>query len=513
MDNYIDLERRFVAFDPKTQGEQDQHSFRLHALFNAGKSWAEVLNHPCTVIIAEAGNGKSVELRHQAMLLRGRGEFAFFCNLGILAKMPLSRALEVGSAQELSDWQQGTAQGTFFLDAVDEAKLADPRDFQSALAKYLDAVEVHRQRVTTILSTRPHSWQAYADRAMFAERLGLPPPGTVSKAEITPGDEPIVSETASDEPDAGNEEGTRQDPPSPLAVMQLEPLDEARIRIFARARGIVDADLDAFITAIERADADLFATRPADLPGLIQIWKEKRAIGSYSEVVARNIELKLAEFNTMHQRFSIAFERAMAGAEALAAAVTFGQRAAILVPDQPVLDELRARAINPASVLATWMPAEIEALLGRALFDEALYGTVRFHHPTAREYLTACWLKRCLKSHKNRRRIESLLFARPYGKGNSVVIPSMKPIVGWLAGWDQRIRDATMRIDPKVLLEHGDARALDIDTRALLLGEFARRYESRKHTPLSLHIREVRRLADQRLAPHLLELCPLSKTR
>ena len=507
MDDYIDLDRRFAVFDPKLHGERDNHFQGLSSLWGIAKAWSEVLKQRCTVIIAEAGNGKSVELRHQAIMLRGRGEAAFFCNLGLLGKMPLHRALEIGSADELSAWQHGTAQGTFFLDAVDEAKLADPREFQLAIANYLDAIEVHGQRVTTILSTRPHSWQAYADRAMLASRLCLPPPDTASKAEITPGEEPIESQITSDKPDdADNEQGTRLDPPSPIAVMQLEALDEARIRIFARARGIADTDLDAFITAIERADADLFATRPADLPGLIKIWKEKGEIGSYSQVVASNIELKLAEFNTTHQRFSIAFDRALAGAETLAAAVTFGQRTAILVPDQPVAEELKAQALDPAGVLASWTPAEIEAMLGRALFDESLYGTVRFHHQTTREYLTARWLKRCLKNHKSRRKIESLLFARPYGKADPVVIPSMKPIVGWLAGWDQRIRDATMRIDPKVLLEHGDAKAHDSGTRARLLSEFARRYENRKHTPLNLHIREVRRLADQRLAPQLRDL-------
>jgi hypothetical protein len=507
VDDYIDLDRRFVNFDPKLHGERDNHFHRLGSIWGSAKTWSDVLEQRCTVIIAEAGNGKSVELRRQAALLRGRGEAAFFCNLGLLAKMPLHRALEIGSADELAAWQQGTAQGTFFLDAVDEAKLADPRDFQVALANYLDAIEAHGPRVTTILSTRPHSWQAYADRAMLAARLGLPSSVTASKAEVTPGEEPIATQAASDEPDdADDEQGTQQDPPAAIAVMQLEPLDEARIRIFARARGVADTDLDAFIAAIERADADLFATRPADLPGLIKIWKKEGKIGSYSQVVASNVELKLAEVNTTHQRFSIALDRAMAGAETLAAAVTFGQRTAILLPDQPVAEGLRAQALDPASVLSTWKPEEIETLLGRALFDESLYGTVRFHHRTTREYLTARWLKRCLKNHKSRRRIEGLLFARPYGKGNPVVIPSMKPVVGWLAGWDQRIRDAAMRIDPKVLLEHGDVRALDIDTRARLLAEFARRYENRKHTPLSLHIREVRRLAEQRLAPQIREL-------
>lgn len=497
MENYINLNRRFARFD------SNHHSYGFGSLFGGAKNWEEVLEHRCTVIIAEAGNGKTAELRHQAQLLRGRGEAAFFCNLALLARLPLHQALEVGSAGGLSTWQQGTAQGFFFLDAVDEAKLVDPRDFQKALANYLDAIEAHNERITTILSTRPHAWQAYGDRAILAARLGLPLPGKISSTGITPGEEALSAELTSEEPDADDEVGSGQDPPSSIAVMQLEPLDEARIRIFASARGIAAAELNAFITAIERADADLFATRPADLPGLIKIWQEKGRIGNYSEVVAGNIELKLVEANTVHQRFSIASDRAMAGAEMLAAAVSFGQRVSILVSDQPIAEELKAQALTPAKVLTAWTLPEIEALLGRALFDESLYGTVRFHHPTAREYLTACWLKRCLKNHTNRRRIESLLFARPYGKGNLVVIPTMKPIVGWLAGWDQRIRDTTLRIDPKVLLEYGDATALDSDTRGRLLSEFAKRYESRKHTPLSLHIREVRRLADRRLAPQL----------
>jgi hypothetical protein len=315
VEDYIDLDRRFITFDPEAQGERDQHSLGLHSLFNAGKSWKEILEQPCTVIIAEAGNGKSAELTHQAQLLRSRGEAAFFANLALLAKFPLPRALEVGSRDGLTSWQQGSAHGFFFLDAVDEAKLADPRDFQVALANYFDAVEAHKDRITTIISTRPHAWQAYADRAILAARLGLPPPGKVTRARITPGEETVASDECIEDGDEGNEEGSRQAPPSPIAVMQLEVLDEARVRIFARARGIAAANLAAFITAIERADADLFATRPADLPGLIKIWKEKERIGSYSEVVAANVELKLTELNTTHQHFSIASDRAMRGAE------------------------------------------------------------------------------------------------------------------------------------------------------------------------------------------------------
>ena len=212
MEDYIDLDRRFITFDPNAHGERDQFS---HAPFNAGKSWDAVLEQPCTVIIAEAGNGKSVELTRQAQLLRGRGEAAFFANLALLAKLPLPRALEVGTADDLSSWQEGAEHGFFLLDAVDEAKLADPRDFQVALANYLDAVEAYKERTTTIISTRPHAWRAYADRALLAARLGLPPPRKATSATTDPGEEPVAAAGSSEESE-DDEGGSRGNPRSPL---------------------------------------------------------------------------------------------------------------------------------------------------------------------------------------------------------------------------------------------------------------------------------------------------------
>lgn len=89
---------------------------------------------------------------------------------------------------------------------------------------------------------------------------------------------------------------------------------------------------------------------------------------------------------------------------------------------------------------------------------------------------------------------------------SEVVVPSMKPIVGWLAAWDEDIRNRAMRVDPKVLLEFGDPSALDVGTRSALLKHFGERYQNRRRTPLSLHVREVRRLADPRLSDVIREL-------
>ena len=97
-----------------------------------------------------------------------------------------------------------------------------------------------------------------------------------------------------------------------------------------------------------------------------------------------------------------------------------------------------------------------------------------------------CWIGR-----KNRRQIEELLFARPYGTERLVVRPAMKPIEAWLALTDQDIAHQVMNTDPRVLLEHGDASALDIGTRSSLLKLVANRYRDPNHAPIRMDVREI----------------------
>jgi hypothetical protein len=208
---------------------------------------------------------------------------------------------------------------------------------------------------------------------------------------------------------------------------------------------------------------------------LIDAWQNGRSIGRYSDVVLDNIQLKLREENPKHGRAMIAPDRATSGAEMLAAAVTFVRRTAILLPDSPVDANLANSALDPRGVLESWTPEEIRALLGRALFDEALYGTVRFHHRTAREYLAARWLGRLLVLRKNRRSVEKLLLARPYGTEAEIVVPSMKPIAAWLAASDQGIRDKIVRIDPMLRI----VREGQISDYTTLVSVFGSRLKSR----------------------------------
>ena len=497
MQGYIQLDRKFVEFDERLQaGERDDFLFELSSSSKIGKSWSDILKNHCTVVLAEARAGKTTELCARTYQLRSEGKEAFFCRLEILAKESFEDALETGTPQDFQSWMASDAHGYFFLDSVDEARLTSHSDFERAVRHFAKVVNPHLHRATVVISTRPNAWQAQADPAMLEKLLPVP-----KKEELISNDtNDFDFSNASYSPARGGRRiEANEIENSSLVVMQMTPLNPDQVRIFAEAKGITD--IDTFIEAINQADADVFATRPADLLGLVEAWKKDECFGSYSDVVFRDIKLKLSDENSAHSDKSpISADRALAGAQVLAAAATLTKCTSILLPDEHVDETLRGQCLDPNKVLSDWQNAELRALLGLGLFDEALYGSVRFHHRTAREYLAARWFKELLSQQKNRRDIEHLFFVRPYGILPEVVVPSLKPIVGWLAVWDQGICARTLRIDPKVLLEYGDASALDIGTRKTLLKDFASRYENRDSTPLSLDIREVRRLADRRLA-------------
>jgi len=494
--NHIALNRQFSELDPKSIGERDDLSRSMVSMFYGAKSWSNVLKNRCTVIISEAGTGKTAELMNKAKELRAEGKDAFFCRLDLLARTPFQDCLEVGSKSEFVAWLASDAPGYFFLDSVDEARLANAREFETAILKFIAAVDHHLGRCTTVVSTRASAWQALADPAMLASRLGVALPGGERSTQHDD-----AEEQSHDADDTATADATVAVPalaPPKLLIVQMAPLNEEQVRTFAKARGV--SDVDKFMEAIERADADLYASRPADLQGLVEMWQNRKQIGRYREVVESNITNKLREENPSHQQKCIDDKKALDGAQRLAAAITLTRKRSIRLPQTPSDPTLDQVSLDATTVLSDWRPEEIKDLLGRALFDESLYGTVRFHHRTAREYLTAKWLARLLDQRKSRRAVQSMLFAKPYGTLPETAVPSLKPIIGWLALDDQQIRDKAIEIDPKILLEFGDASSLDIGTRAFLLRKFANIYHDRQHTPLSLHLREVRRLGDPRLS-------------
>jgi hypothetical protein len=499
---YFQLKRRFVKF--RAPSDEDDHESPRWQFSGEGMDWQDVLGDPCSVIVGEGGTGKTEEFKQQALALRAQGKPAFLCRLEMLAELPLRSALEIGKPEEVQAWCESDEHAYFFLDSVDEAKLVSARSFGTAIVRFAEAVKPFARRATIVISTRPHAWQAFADRDLVCRVLELVPTARTNEPDETIGENGAEEVSGEQTQTPGDKEVAA------INVLQLAPLDNAQIKQFAEESGV--ADSQAFVDAIEHVDADVFANRPADLPGLIELWQTKRKIGQYSEVVENNIRLKLQEKNTRHLAASpMGPDRVLEGAQILAAAVTLTGRTSILYAPDGADESIKAISIDPNEVLTQWQPSEINALLSRSLFDESLYGAVRFHHRTAREYLAARWFQKLLQSGKGLREVQKIFFAKAYGSERLIVLPRMKPIVGWLAIWDDRFRNQVMRIDPKLLLSYGDASSLDVETRAAILRQFAKQYANQPHTPLSLDFREVRRLASPSLAGVINDL--LSKHR
>jgi hypothetical protein len=478
---HVDLNRTFWRLGDTEK--HDPEALKVYAAFGLeGEDWTKLLERSRVVVLAEAGTGKTHELRETARRLREEGKSAFFCRVEDLAILPLAEALEEGNIAEFDSWCAGQDPGFFFLDSVDEARLKDSRYFERAIRGLARSLGDGDARARIFISARVSDWRATADLSLLTTLL--PPPKSEGDAEQQPTGSKYMQETG-------------------IVVVQLAPLTSEQMRRFAAAQGVLD--VDSFIDAIVRADAESFAERPQDLLDLIEYWNERGKIANYAELIDSNIKRKLTEPNPDQDLARpLAPAKAFEGATHLAAALSFTRRNSVVLPDQPIDPSRAAASIEATDALPGWDARDTHALLTRAVFDEATYGRVRFHHRSIQEYLTAKWLYHLLETGKSRRAIEGLLFATRYGV--DVVVPSMRPVAAWLALWDERIRERIVAAAPEVLLEHGDPSRLPVDVRSRLLRTFADLNQGLSNTGSSFDLASIRRLADSQLAPTVLEL-------
>jgi len=490
---HIELDRKFWPVE--ADKENDSESVRAMLALGLGKqlSWEDLLGKDRVVILAEPGAGKTEEFRAITRRLRMASKTAFFCRIELLQEMGIQDSFDIGTSEEFNEWMDGNKEGYFFLDSVDEARLKNHTTFEIALRRFGKTIGERLNRAKIFISCRVSNWQATADLSLFLRHLPRPEIHTMrddggifteeveqTNEEAIPTDRSIDSEEKKDH-----------------IVFQLAPLNDQQIQHFAAQKGVNNTK--DFIEAIERADAGIFAERPQDLLELIEYWKSNGCLGRHAEMLEFNVQKKLAEYDPRRDAEKpLSTHDALLGAERMAAAVTLQKKTTIILPDRPVDRDLRAASIEPRESLPDWSSAKIQTLLDRPIFDEAIYGTVRFHHRTVREYLTAKWLKRLIDEGKSRRSVEGLLFAKRYGQ--DVVIPSMRPIAAWLALWDERVRNHLRTIAPEILIENGDPSVLPVEFRKSLLIGFAELYAERKYTGTSFDITMVRRLADPQLA-------------
>lgn len=450
---FVELNRSFrvLTDDPSTVPSDDALLTPSHQ----SMGWDELLELPRVVVLSEAGSGKTEEIRHATRRLRGLGKAAFFLRLEHVQADFEYEAFEEGSFHEFEQWIHSGRAGWILLDSIDEARLRDPRDFERAIRALGARVGPALQRARILLTGRTAAWRPLTDLALCERHLHYARPVQTAASDTSAGGE--------EEEGGATRVLTDEQSSAPMfTVVALDDLTTEQVRLFAQANQV--PDIAELLEELERADAWSYTSRPLDLEELLEFWSVNRRLGSRLELMRASIDRRLREpHQDRDELSSLTSLKARTGARLLAAACTLTQQQVIAVPD----GSATSRGLRVDDLLAEWSSAERTTLLQRPIFDEEIYGTVRFHHRSVREYLTAEWFAELLLKDRSRRSIERLFFREQYGL--QVVAPGLRPVLPWLAVLDPHIQERACRLAPDLLLSGGDPSQLSLPTRQAIL--------------------------------------------
>jgi hypothetical protein len=446
--------------------------------------WNELLRSHRVLIVSEAGAGKTYECRAQQAKLWEAGEPAFFLELATLAGSSVREMLGGDEEQRLDSWlrsQSGIA--TFFLDSFDELKLT-LGSFDQALKRLNKELSGQLGRTRIIITTRP----VPIDRELIVRHLPIP---------ISREAEPTAQAFADMAMDRSKKGHSHDAGPNAWRDVGLMPLSREQMRDFALLQGVPNAD--AFLADIHRRDAEEFADRPQDLIELCSDWREHHRIRSHCEQVETNIATKLKPRSERKERTGLSQEGAVEGASRLALASMLTRK--LTLRHSADTDSVHASeaALEVSKVLQDWSLETQTTLLERPLFGFASYGRVRFHHRSVAEFLAAKRLDVLITRGVSIKSIKRLLFTET-AQGVRTVKPSMRPVAAWLALWRETIFDDIVRLDPTVVLDHGDPQSLGPAQRARGLEAYVGRFGHGGWRGLSTPSVQVHRFASEELA-------------
>ena len=499
--NFIGLERRFHVLTDAELEDVEALVSLSEDRFGPDEGWSELLNYSRVILLAEAGAGKTVEMREQAKRLAKEGKFAFFVALESLDRESVGDCLSPDEARRFEAWKENReAPAWFFLDAVDELKLTKGK-LDRALLRLARDIDSNLHHAHIIISCRPGDWHPAVDLATVHSRLPVPERGG-DVPSLSPGEvfmSALRSECVERTPVTCGED----DLPDLEAVQTviMLPMNRTQIERFAEQSSV--SDVPAFLEEITRQNAWTFADRPLDLADLIRIWANSGHLETRARQHDANVESKLKDDPERPDSGVLSDTRARLGAERLAPALFLTRTRTIRSPEQAPDIHRADGVLDPASILSDWTEADRQALLRRALFDPATYGRVRFHHRSIQEYLAARRLRALRDRSMSTKALFRLLFAERYGV--EVVFPSMRAIAAWLSLWDDGVREELIRREPEALLSLGDPETLTIPARGKLVRAFFTAYGEGGWRGLNIPIAEVRRFSHPDLAPVIRE--------
>ena len=482
IDSSVPVTRKFLLVTPNKDSEFEDGWLENYEVKRELKTWIDLESEYRVIVLAEAGSGKTHEALTRARRGNEEGRSCFFIRIEDI-DTDFQEAFEVGTSIQLEEWLDSVNEAWFFLDSVDEARLDNPRAFEKAIKRFAKHIRLAMHRAHIIITSRPYAWRFKRDTELVEEYLPFKALEQESNQEV---------EDASSENDEQYE--------SPVNIYGLKALDVDDIRFFARHHAT--PNVEQLIVEIQRANLMEMASRPFDLGALLSKWQSDAELGGRLQSLQHMIDIRLSEIDLdRKERQPLNRQQARDGARRLAAAVTLSNEAGILVPD--IAHE--RTGIDAETILADWEnPNDVRKLLERGIFNDILYGAVRFRHRDIRELLAAEWLHHLLQTANSRRKIESLLFREQYGE--QVVVPRFRPILPWLILFDDAVRERALSIHPEIAVEGGDAGYLPLPIRQQILNDIVSRIATDKDDHGARDNGAIARIAQKDLSYDVLRL-------
>ena len=333
---YVDLDRQFLPLKAEESWEVEYTSF----LNDSGRywgceSWSEIIAYKRTVILAEAGAGKTAEMREKYKQLVLEDRVAFYLTVDDLAQNNIQDALALidqDSIDRFEDWLAGSDEAIFLIDSVDEARLNNPKYFRNALSRISSGIRGHAARANILMSCRVSDWRKEVDQQLFREWLGAPSEAQNQLESVPIGkDDDVLLAAIYDEIRQQVTKSTEASPPNyEPHIVALAPLSIQQAKRLAEFNGVKDSN--AFIEATKDSEAENLANRPQDLLSLSQFWKDKKTLGSKHEILQWSIQQRLRETNLdIEDKYTLDEDKAKKGAELVAAGISAWQEKSTLV--------------------------------------------------------------------------------------------------------------------------------------------------------------------------------------
>ena len=439
----VELIRRFMPISSQSRDWDFFLSGQGHPQY-----WHDIEDEFRVLIIADPGAGKTFEAKARTQKIKARGRYAFFIRIEKI-DTTFDQAFEVGTAEEFGRWLASTEEAWFFLDSVDEAQLETPRALENAVRIFGAKIHPALQRARVFITSREDAWRALPDQTLIEQHL--------------PYGEPVPTNSA---------DNLNRNSELALKLFRLAGLSEDEMSLFASHYGL--SDVSDFVDAIKRANLLRLAERPFDLKALVRVWIADHRLGSRLDVLPRMIELQIDPLSGRSTAIRIDGAKARHGARVLAGAVTMTGKTIIGLPE----GVHSADRIDPRILLSDWDDSEITALLCTGIFDDVVYGSVRFRHREIRELLSAEWAHDLLNKTDYRSRVEDLFFRERYGE--NVIVPRMRPTLTWLILLDDAVRNKALELEPEIASEGGDPSRLPLRVRQTMLRDITERIATGK---------------------------------